>query len=508
MIHLKNISYYAETKSSATILSSDNATMSWETLSYETQRRIGFLLNYYGKQLPRQAAYISQNRIDIVPWLAAFTTLGISCTGIDYSLPTASIQDLLVEIESDLVIISSLHFPEIMGATFFTHEKPLVIDLDAPKPSDDDLHPRSAAIEVLRRIESMDLSPRAFRGVSFTSGTTGIPKSVWRDTPFDERRFSYFSKRYKFSSNDKFLLSMPMYHAAGNGWMRLFLSLGAPVYIASTNSILELTYALQMRSITATVLTPILLTQLLDANKRSDDDVAPLLRWLLVGGKHFSPALKYRALEQLGPCVYEYYGTTETGVNTIAEPKDIFSHPTSVGRAYDGNTIQILNDSGQCVAPMTVGSVAVASYMNMKSYGKSTAAEVNLDGTRFLVTPETGYLDSEGRLFLLNRSSRLGDHTRIYRIEDSIRCLPAVRDVAIIPSSETSNGFTCIVSRSKRFGDESRLRSQISELAETEEVSFDACHIVESIPYSPSGKVRLQKIREVLAEFGDISLTA
>ncbi|MBI3752597.1 MAG: hypothetical protein HY266_00940 [Deltaproteobacteria bacterium] len=50
--------------------------------------------------------------------------------------------------------------------------------------------------------------------------------------------------------------------------------------------------------------------------------------------------------------------------------------------------------------------MAVASYMNMANYGDGSANTLLLDRERYLLTPEQGYLDKEGRLYLLNRSAR------------------------------------------------------------------------------------------------------
>ena len=47
-----------------------------------------------------------------------------------------------------------------------------------------------------------------------------------------------------------------------------------------------------------------------------------------------------------GPIVWEYYGTTEGG-GTIATPEQWLAHPGTVGIAYPGADIKILDDDGQ-----------------------------------------------------------------------------------------------------------------------------------------------------------------
>ncbi len=176
-------------------------------------------------------------------------------------------------------------------------------------------------------------SHKPFRAISFTSGTSGVPKAVIRTKSFDARRFAYFSARYGFSSHDSHLVSIPLYHAAGSGWARLFLQLGSRIIIAPPDAAPDKTVELiRTHTITNTVMTPPQLDRVVQHLKRghSYEQTLPL-RFLLVGGKHFPVSLKIDAIKVLGPVVYEYYGTTETGVNTVAEPSDILSHPESVG---------------------------------------------------------------------------------------------------------------------------------------------------------------------------------
>ena len=144
--------------------------------------------------------------------------------------------------------------------------------------------------------------------------------------------------------------------------------------------------------------------------------------------------------------------------------------------------------------------MVIDSYMNMCGYVDGAAAELTIGGRRYLVTPEQGYLDAEGRLFLLNRAQQAGNLAPIYRLEDAIRTLPNVGDVAILPMAQGASGrLACAVTLKHACPNELTLIGKVRQLAAHESVTLDPCAVIPAIPYSPSGKVRVGYISALLA---------
>lgn len=499
MILLKLIKKYADADPSAVVFEGRDGRMTWNEFRVETEKIILFLLNHYGSSMPRQASYIARNRADLLPWLSALTTLGVPATGLDYTLPAAHLKTMNDAISSELVIISSKTVFHDHGITQVAQPNALLIDLDSVAIPFLSVRSDGSA-DMAALLDSYQLPSRPYRAVGFTSGTSSAPKPVLREAPFDQRRFAYFTERFGFGGADRFLSIMPIYHAAGNGWVRLFLSLGASIYIDNYDSPAELKRVLETERISTSVMSPIMLSELVDAYPETARTALPSLRWLLIGGKHLPASLKLRALSVLGPCLHEYYGTTETGVNTLAGPNDMLSHPDSVGLAYDGNSVLVVDPDGRPVGANESGTVVIDSYMNMRRYADGEAAALTIDGRRYLVTPEHGYLDSEGRLFLLNRAQHSGNLTPIYRLEDAIRTLPNVGDVAILPMAQgAGGGLACALSLKNNCPNEPNLIGKVRQLAAQESVTLDQCAVIPAIPYSPSGKVRVGDISSLLA---------
>lgn len=497
MINLKSINKFVTYKANAPAFVDDEKTLTWGGLKAETEKKIIFLTNHYGRELPQQICYIARNCMELIPWLSACATLGIPIVGLDYTLPIESLKKLTEKAQADLLLVASNLFAKDTNITTLAPPQAMVLDIDSVTQSFLGGETIPGEIDLLDYIAQLNLPQKPFRAIGFTSGTASLPKVVVRTQSFDQRRFAYFSENYNFSDKDKFFLSMPLYHAAGNGWARLFSSLGATVFFTKSDSSLDIALSMREHAVTASVMTPVMLSSLLDHIDISPADYCPKsLRWLLIGGKHCPSALKKRALETLGACLYEYYGTTETGVNTIAEPNDIAHFPESVGKAYDGNSIAIINDQGTHLPPLTVGSVAVASYMNMAFYLNESSKEVELNGERYLVTAEQGYLDAQGRLFLLNRANH---NAHLYRLEDAIRTLPCVTDVAIVCGKKAGELYIDCALKVKRVGNNIGLIERVEQLAKQENVIFSRCRILPSIPYSPSGKVRVTDMEALMA---------
>lgn len=100
------------------------------------------------------------------------------------------------------------------------------------------------------------------------------------------------------------MLAMPMYHAAGNGWARLFLNLGAAIIIAKPHDAQDMVRLIKNEKITTSSMTPPLLLEIISQANGHGHAIKPnSLRFLLVGGKNFPAKLKLDALHILGPVV-------------------------------------------------------------------------------------------------------------------------------------------------------------------------------------------------------------
>lgn len=501
MINIRHIRNHAEHMPDHIAIDDGKQAVSWKTMSDETEVKVGRLLDIFGDSLPAQACYIAHNSIALIQWLAACTTLSIGVTGLDYTLPQQGLCDLMRRLDPRLLFVDDALEASSLLASY---GKPLsVIHIGACTSTTGKVN-----ADINRRISGNGHVERVYRAVGLTSGTTGHPKLVIRKKSFDVRRFAYFTGRYGFNSHDRFLVAMPLYHAAGNGWARMFMGLGATLFLAPINRPDAIAQCIEVLGVTASVMTPVLLARTLDAIECSGTEDKLALRWLLIGGKHFPVPQKKRALSILGPVVHEYFGTTETGVNTIADPADMETYPESVGRPFEGNDVAVVGVGGNLLDPGEDGAICVASYMNMDDYDGGGAARITLKGQNYLLTSDIGHLDESGRLYLINRSGARGYLHNLYRLEDAIRCISGVSDVALwAPNGRSDVEIGCAIEPVATNTEKGRslLVKKAQDLVASEHLRCGPVCVVHAIPYSPSGKVRVSDLDMMCDAKGDVA---
>lgn len=502
MIPLARIEEIAASRPDHVALIADRVALSWRQYAAAVRDAAEGLSSAVAAEDLQTVAFLSHNRVELVVAASAAVTLKSTLCGLDYSLDQDTLADLLDRVEADCLIVSSAFLAQRgLNVRALAGGRP-VIDLDNQLPGATS-YSAFQGLGVGKRPPAPPTRP--FRAISFTSGTSGRPKPVIRNGSFDARRFAYFTARYGFSSADRHLATIPFYHAAGGGWARLFLQLGATLVLAPPDDAIEAAELIRREWITSSTMTPPILSGVLRHVAQNRARVTPnQLRFVLVGGKHFPAPAKQEALQVLGPVVYEYYGTTETGVNTIAEPADLLTHPASVGRVYDGNKILILDPERRPVPAGIVGSVAIASYMNMDGYLGAAANKTQIDGERYLVTSEAGYFDEDGRLFLLNRSQG-ADSVNLYALENAIRQIRGVDDVALVRKTEAGPiAVHCaVVLKASASVSAQEVEARVADIVRRERVALARFELLDQIPYSPSGKVRAAELESAIGRAGD-----
>ncbi|WP_159565959.1 AMP-binding protein [Budvicia diplopodorum] len=495
MITLDKLRSIALTRLHETCIVYKNESYSWDEIIRRTESRIIFLRRIYNDDQLRSVSYLSKNNVDLICWLAAFSTLGIPTNGLDYSLSVETLTTLISRINPGILLVSfdlykadELNRLNVSGATMLAIDAPT----DPIIGSIGELHHTRLATLITYH------QPVPFRSVSLTSGTSSVPKIALRYRSFDARRFTWFSERYNFSQDDGFMLILPLYHAAGNGWARMFMGLGAPLYLVDQEDDQMMMQTLSSSKVKATVMTPNLVSRL--TTFAEQNRINHHLRWVLVGGSYFPVKNKRAAISSLGAIIYEYYGCTESGVNVLSEPADMLACPESVGKAFEGNIVKILNEKNELVSIGEKGRVAISSYMLMDEYGDGRKPFIIIDGNRYFLMADYGYLDNQNRLFLINRDGETHNRNAIYHIEENIRKMPCIKDVALISVLENGvHNIKCVFSMRQKDKEKQKiLIERIKEKIIPENIiNFTAC-AVDVVPYSPSGKVRFSEIIRIL----------
>ncbi|MFQ5459098.1 MAG: class I adenylate-forming enzyme family protein, partial [Myxococcota bacterium] len=227
------------------------------------------------------------------------------------------------------------------------------------------------------------------------------------------------------------------------------------------------------------------------------------MRALITGAAPCHHSVKVKTVELFGPdCFYEFYGATETGINTLLGPEDQLRKPGSCGRALAGNEIRIIGEQGEEVPTGEVGQLYVRNKMLITGYYKNREAteESLLEG--FFSVGDMARIDEEGFIYIVDRKKDMviSGGVNIYpaEVESVLRTHPAVYDCVVIgvPDEEWGESLRAIVVL--RPGQETSAET-LSDFCRERLADYKvprAFDFIDEIPHNPSGKPLKRELRD------------
>ncbi len=222
------------------------------------------------------------------------------------------------------------------------------------------------------------------------------------------------------------------------------------------------------------------------------------VRHLLCGGGKLDEKTR-EALKQLfnGATVVEFYGASETSFITMSTAQ---TPAGSVGRAYPGVLIRILDEQGESVDG--VGEIWVKSDYLFTDYASGDWRDTRRrDG--YLSIGEMGQLDEAGHLFLSGRKSRQANvadnFVYLQEVEDVLLRHEAVHHCVVIARQEPLRGEVLIAAIEGTADALLRAdilkyaRQQLGPILAPRDILF-----VESMPLLSAGKPDIQLIQSMV----------
>ena len=428
-----------------------------------------------------RAAFVAENRWEIVVLAGAAATIGLPLVGVDHSLPAEHVAACLRQVQPSVLVVSPAQ-QDLVSAALELLDGGL-----STTPTIVVLGSTTWAELMDRPVDRASWRALPFEGLGFTSGTTGAPKLVLRSRSFEARRQEDVTAFFGITADDVYLNTVPLYHASGPGWARIFATNGATVVLVPAGDPAAAATALAREKVTASLIVPPALAGILD-HLEADPPGTPLaVRSVITGGRHISPALAARCRRLLGDVLHVYYGTTETGLNTLTARGELDLAPTSAGKPFPGNEILILDDADQPLPAGRRGRVAIAGYMLADTYAAAPAPVVDVAGRTAWLTADTGHLDDEGWLHVTARDLAPDAwHVNVVALEAYLKDVLPVADVVVLAGTEITIAYT-----------PGARQDDVLAAAHTEGVDILAFE-VPAIPYSPTGKVRVPALRALM----------
>src|SRR5262249_2894471 len=171
------------------------------------------------------------------------------------------------------------------------------------------------------------------------------------------------------------------------------------------------------------------------ASVRGRYDVSSM-RAIIMAAAPCPTSVKEAVVAYFGPALYEFYGSSELGVNTILKPDDVLPKPGSCGRAAPGPEIAVLHDDGQSVPVGEPGELYVKKFPGiLDEYYKDPAATAKLRRGDWYSVGDVAYVDADGFYYICDRKRDMiiSAGVNIYpaEIEDALHRHPDIQDVAV-----------------------------------------------------------------------------
>jgi acyl-CoA synthetase (AMP-forming)/AMP-acid ligase II len=278
----------------------------------------------------------------------------------------------------------------------------------------------------------------------YTAGTTGKPKGALR-TAVDPALVTASLQALDLTDPAHVhLVAGPLYHSAPGAFALYTHLFGGTVVVLEKFDPEAVLRLIERHHCTSTFMAPTLLQRIVDlpAVVRARYDVSSM-RVIVVAAAPCPMRVKEEVVRFFGPVLYEFYGSTELGMNTILRPEDILRKPNSCGRAAPGIDLAILDDAGHPVPSGQPGQLYVRRYQGVfDGYYKKPEATRETERGDWLTVGDVAYMDDDGFVYICDRKRDMiiSGGVNIYpaEIEDVLHRHPQILDAAVfgVPDDE------------------------------------------------------------------------
>jgi propionyl-CoA synthetase len=362
--------------------------------------------------------------------------------------------------------------------------------------------------------------------ILYTSGTTGKPKGVVRDTGGHAVALAYSMRAvYDVHPGDVWWTASDVGWVVGHSYI-----VYAPLLIGATTVLYEgkpvgtpdagaFWRVIAEHGATALFTAPTALR----AVKKVDPDGAEMAKHdlsrfqtLFMAGERLDPETYHWAHDHLGVPVIDHWWQTETGWPIAANPRGLEPMPVKPGSAtkpVPGWDVRILDQEGDPLPPGREGAIAIALPLPPGSLPTLWGDDQRYidsylsryDG--YYLTGDSGYLDEDGYLFVMGRTDDVinvaGHRLSTGSMEAVLAAHPAVAECAVIGVRDTLKGQLpqgFVVLKAGADIEEQRLREELVAAVRREigpVAAFRDVYVVDALPKTRSGKILRKTMRGI-----------
>lgn len=357
--------------------------------------------------------------------------------------------------------------------------------------------------ELIKR-SSKDHAPKASahsKIIILTSGTTGTPKGANRSSPPSLAPIGGVLSHVPFKAGEVTSLPAPMFHALGFLHGTIAMMLGSTLVLRrrfKPSTVLE---DIEKHKVTAIVVVPVMLSRVLDQLEKTDPkpDLSSL-RIVFVSGSQLGAELATRAMKDIGPVVYNLYGSTEIAFASIARPQDLKKNPSTVGPVVKGVKVKLFDENGKEVPKGEVGRIFVGNTFPFEGYTGGGGKAI-IDG--LMSSGDVGYFDEHGLLYVSGRDDEMivcgGENVFPAEVEDLISGHPEVVEATALGVEDKEWGHRLrafVVKTEGATVDEDAIKAYVKDNLARYKVPREVI-FMDELPRNPTGKILKRELREI-----------
>jgi fatty-acyl-CoA synthase/long-chain acyl-CoA synthetase len=279
----------------------------------------------------------------------------------------------------------------------------------------------------------------------YTSGTTGKPKGAVRYGDADPEAAMQLLELIGYAPDDIYLTTGPLYHSGPGGFMAIAHTLSNTVILQRKFDAEDWMRLVDKYKVTSTFSAPTTIRMI--CNLAAEFFVkyeTSSMRIMIANAAPWSFALKQSYVNHFPPeSLFEVYGSTELGVNTVLLPEDQMTRRGSCGKPAPGVEITLFDEEGSVVTRAhEPGELFVRSKNMYSTYYKAEDRYEEDRREDMHTVGDIAYFDEDGFYYICDRKKDMiisgGMNVYPAEVEDVLEHHNSIVDVAVfgIPSEE------------------------------------------------------------------------
>jgi long-chain acyl-CoA synthetase len=391
------------------------------------------------------------NGVDTVVWQLATQESGLRYIALNPALSASEIHEIVDHADAQMVVVhaaDAAHLHDFHSTVSVGHKVSVGGPIEGFVGQDSLVAGHATTPPGNRQLGGL---------ITYSSGTTGKPKAVWRRLPTGDPwdyadRLKSFGQAFQFRPLEgAHLVSAGMHHGGCQGFYQGALNVGQGLVIMGKFDPVRALQLIAEYRVSTAYMVPTQFVRLLrlpEADRERFD--LSSLETVVHSAAPCPLEIKKQMLEWWGPVIWETYGGIE-GAATIAKPHRWLEKPGTVGRAIRGVSLRILGEDGKELPAGEVGNIFLETKGSGFEYKGDPELTRSVHNGRAFTLGDMGYLDEDGYLFICDRAKDLiiSGGVNIYpaEIEGVLAAHPMIGDVAVIgvPDAEWGEQVKAVV---------------------------------------------------------------